>query len=96
MTEVTTLKELSLNTEMKYKLIFITMHESQGGGFQGNEEGTEDEEAPQAHYFGYLCNFATSQWCAIDDEDVEIVEENIVLEDAYYENWAQASEPLQH
>jgi hypothetical protein len=84
MTEVTTLKELSLNTEMKYKLIFITMHESQGGGFQGNEEGTEDEEAPQAHYFGYLCNFATLQWCAIDDEDIKIVEENIVLEDAKY------------
>ena len=82
MNEVTTPKELSLNTEMKYKLRFITMHEGQGGGFQGNKEGTEDEEAPQAHYFGYLCNFATSQWCAIDDEDVEIVKENIVLEDA--------------
>ena len=67
---------------MKYKLRFITIHEGQGGGFQGNEEGTEDEEASQAHYFGYLCNFATSQWCQIDDEDVEIVEENIVLEDA--------------
>ena len=84
MNEVTTPKELSLNTEVKYKLRFITMHEGQGGGFQGNKEGTEDEEAPQAHYFGYLCNFATSQWCAIDNEDVEIVEENIVLEDAKY------------
>lgn len=82
MNKVTTLRELSPNKDMKYKLRFITIHEGQGGGFQGNEEGTEDEEASQAHYFGYLCNFATSQWCQIDDEDVEIVEENIVLEDA--------------
>ena len=74
MNEVTTLKELSLNTEMKYKLRFITTHEGQGGGFQGNKEGTEDEDAPQAHYFGYLCNFATSQWYQIDDE-VEVVED---------------------
>ena len=64
---------------MKYKLRFITMHEGQGGGFQGNEEGTEDEEAPQAHYFGYLCNFATSQWYQLDDDDVEEVEEMIVF-----------------
>ena len=82
MNKVTTLRELSPNKDMKYKLRFITIHEGQGGGYQGNEEGTEDEEASQAHYFGYLCNFATSQWCQIDDEDVEIVEENIVLEDA--------------
>ena len=67
---------------MKYKLRFITIHEGQGGGYQGNEEGTEDEEASQAHYFGYLCNFATSQWCQINDEDVEIVGESIILEDA--------------
>jgi hypothetical protein len=44
---------------MKYKFRFITMYEGQGGGFQGNEEETEDKEAPQAFYFGYLCNFAT-------------------------------------
>ncbi len=82
MNELTTSKELSPNKDMKYKLRFITMHEGQGGGFQGNEDGTEDEEAPQAHYFGYLCNFATSQWYQLDDEDVEEVEEKIVLEDA--------------
>jgi hypothetical protein len=58
------------------------MHEGQGGGFQGNEEGTEDEETPRAHYFGYLCYFATLQWYQIDDDDVEEVEEKIVLEDA--------------
>ena len=40
------------------------------------------EEAPQAHYFEYLCNFATSQWYQIDDDDVEEVEEEIVLQAA--------------
>ena len=79
---MTTLKELSPNIGMKYKLRFITMHEGQGGGFQGNKEGTEDKEAPQAHYFGYLYNFATSQWFQIGDQDVEIVEEKIVFKDA--------------
>jgi hypothetical protein len=82
MNKVTTLRELSPNKDMKYKLRFITIHEGQGGGFPGNEEGTEDEKAPQAHYFGYLYNFATSQWCQMDGEGVEIMEENIVLEDA--------------
>ena len=82
MHELTTSKELPPNKDMKYKLRFITMHEGQGGGFQGNEEVTEDKETPQAHYFGYLCNFATSQWYQLDDEDVEEVEEKIVLEDA--------------
>ena len=52
MNKVTTLRELSPNKDMKYKLRFITIHEGQGGGYQGNEEGTEDEEASQAHYFG--------------------------------------------
>ena len=51
MNELTTSKELPHNKDMKYKLRFITMHEDQGGGFQGNEEGTEDEETPQAHCF---------------------------------------------
>ena len=51
------------------------MHEDQGGGFHKNEEGTEDEETPQAHYFGCLCDFATLQWYQINDEDVEEVEE---------------------
>ena len=58
------------------------MHVGQGRGFQGNEEVTEDEETPQAHYLVYLCNFAISQWYRINDEDVEVVEEKIVLEDA--------------
>ena len=82
MNELTDSKELPPNEDMKYQLRFITIHEGQGGGFQGNEDGTEDKEAPQAHYFGYLCNFATSQWYQLDDDDVEEVEEKIVLEDA--------------
>ena len=84
MNKVTTSKERSPYKDMNNKLRFITVHEGQGGGFQGNEEGTEDEEAPQAHYFGYLCNFATSQWYQLDDDDVDVeeVEEKIVLEDA--------------
>jgi hypothetical protein len=82
MNELTDIRELPPNEDMKYQLRFITIHEGQGGGFQGNEDGTEDEEAPQAHYFGYLCNFATSQWYQLDDDDVEEVEEKIVLEDA--------------
>ena len=52
MNKVTTSKELPPKMDMKYQLRFITMHEGHGGGFQGNEEETEDEEAPQAHYFG--------------------------------------------
>ena len=36
---------------------------------------------PQAHYFGYLCNFATLQWYQIDDDDdVDDMEEKIDLE----------------
>ena len=42
MNELTTSKERPPNKDMKYKLRFITMHEGQGGGFQINEEGTED------------------------------------------------------
>jgi hypothetical protein len=82
MNELTDSKELPPNEDMKYKIRFITMHEGQGGGFQGNEDGAEDEEVHQTHYFGYLCNFATSQWYQLDDDDVEEVEEKIVLEDA--------------
>ena len=82
MHKLTTSKELPPNKDMKYKLRFITMHEGQGGGFQGNEVATEDEETPQAHYFGYLCNFALSQWYQLDDDNVKEVEEKIVLQDA--------------
>jgi hypothetical protein len=82
MNELITSKELPPNKDMKYQLRFITMHEGQGGGFQGSDEGSEDGEAPQAHYFGYLCNFATSQWYQLDDDKVEEVEEKIVLQDA--------------
>ncbi len=82
MNELITSKELPPNKDMKHKLRCITMHEGQGGGCQGNEEETEDKEASQAHYFGYLCNFATLQWYQLDDDNVEEVEEKIVLEDA--------------
>ena len=60
MNKGTTSKELPPNNNMKYKLRVITMHEGHGGGFQENEEVTEEEDTPHAHYFGYLSNFATS------------------------------------
>jgi len=82
MNQLITSKDSPSNKGMQYKLRFISMHEGEGGGFEGNEEETEDEEEPQAHYFGYLCNFATSQWFQIDDDDVEEVEEKIVLQDS--------------
>ena len=38
----------------------------------GRKRGRKDE----AHYYGYLCNFVTSQWCKLEDKDVDDVEEN--------------------
>ena len=51
---------------------------------QGNNELENTDVAAQngAHYYGYLCNFASSQWYKLDDHDVDDVEENEVLADA--------------
>lgn len=51
---------------------------------QGNNESESTDVAAQkgAHYYGYLCNFASSQWYKLDDHDVDDVEENEVLADA--------------
>ncbi len=38
----------------------MTMHEVEGGGFQENEEETEDKETPQAHF---LDTFVILQHC---------------------------------
>lgn len=51
---------------------------------QGNNELENTDVAAQygAHYYGYLFNFASSQWYKLDDHDVDDVEENEVLADA--------------
>ena len=51
---------------------------------EGNKElEATDVVAPNgAHYYGYLCNFSSSQWYKLDDHDVDVVEENEVLADA--------------
>ena len=51
---------------------------------QGNNELENTNVVAQngAHYYGYLCNFASSQWYKLDDHDVDDVEENEVLADA--------------
>ena len=36
----------------------------------------------EARYFGYVCNFATTQWFKLDDKEVEEVEEEDVLKNA--------------
>ena len=45
-------------------------------------EATDVAAEKGAHYYGYLCNFATSQWYKLDDNDVDNVAENEVLADA--------------
>ena len=66
-----------------YLLRFVTLHEGYGGGTgvtvvkpKGKKKETE------AHYFGYVCNFATTQWFQLDDKEVEEVEEKDVLKNA--------------
>ena len=58
--------------DMTYLLRFVTVHEGQGGGSQ-------EQEGLQAHYFGYVCNFATTQWFQLDDKEIKEVEEEEVL-----------------
>ncbi len=41
----------------------------------------ERERKDEAHYYGYLCNFVTSKWYKLDDNDVDDVEENDMLLD---------------
>jgi hypothetical protein len=81
-------KELPPSKDMRYKIRCVTIHDSQGGGFQDKEtgrkkrekkgkgnkkgirkkKGEEEEELGgdgmtlEAHYYGYLHNFLTSQW----------------------------------
>jgi hypothetical protein len=66
-----------------YLLRFVTLHEGYGGGTgvtvvkpKGKKKETE------AHYFGYVCNFATTQWFKLDDKDVDEVAEEDVLKNA--------------
>ena len=63
-----------------YLLRFVTLHEGYGGGTGVNvvkPKGKKKET--EAHYFGYVCNFATTQWFKLDDKKVVEVEEEDVL-----------------
>ena len=65
-------KESPSLKDMTYLLRFVTNHEGQGGGSQ-------DQEGLIAHYFGYVCNFATAQWFQLDDDEIMEVEEEDFL-----------------
>ncbi len=68
-----------------YLLRFVTLHEGYGGGHQKTvvkPKGKKKEMTTEAHYFGYVCNFATTQWFKLDDENVVEVEEDDVLKNA--------------
>ena len=68
-------KESPSLKDMTYLLRFVTNHEGQGGGSQ-------DQEGLIAHYFGYVCNFATAQWFQLDDDEIMEVEEEDVLKNS--------------
>jgi hypothetical protein len=68
-----------------YLLRFVTLHEGYGGGHQKTgvkPKGKKEEMTTEAHYFGYVCNFATTQWFKLDDKNVVEVEEEDVLKNA--------------
>ena len=68
-----------------YLLRFVTLHEGYGGGTGVTvvkPKGKKKKMTTEAHYFGYVCNFATTQWFKLDDKDIEEVEEEDVLKNA--------------
>jgi hypothetical protein len=68
-----------------YLLRFVTLHEGYGGGHQKTvvkPKGKKKEMTTEAHYFGYVFNFATTQWFKLDDKNVVEVEEDDVLKNA--------------
>ena len=68
-----------------YLLRFVTLHEGYGGGHQKTgvkPKGKKKEMTTEAHYFGYVCNFAMTQWFKLDDKKVVEVEEEDVLKNA--------------
>ncbi len=70
-----------------YLLRFVTLHEGYGGGHQKTglkPKGKKKVMTMEAHYFGYVCNFATTQWFKLDNKDVDEVEEEDVLKNAQY------------
>ena len=66
---------------MRYKLRFVSVHKGQGGCVEQDKKKKKRGKKDEAHYYGYLCNFVTSQWYKLDDKDVEDVEENDMLLD---------------
>ena len=70
--------------DMRYKLRTISLNKGQGGGFKEQEakkKGRKRGRKDEAHYYGYLCNFVTSKWYKLDDNNVDDVEENDMLLD---------------
>ena len=70
--------------DMRYKLRIVSVHTGQGGCFKEQEtkkKGRKRGRKDEAHYYGYLCNFVSSKWYKLDDNDVDDVEENDMLLD---------------
>ncbi len=69
--------------DMTYLLRFVTIHEGHGGGYQKTEEKPKGKKKRhQKLIFGYVCNFATTQWFKLDDKKVEEVEEEDELKNS--------------
>ena len=70
------MNQMQSNTpkDKMYLLRFVAVHEGEGGG--------HEETEAQAHYFGYVCNFASTQWFKLDDNDVDEVREEDVLKNS--------------
>jgi hypothetical protein len=73
----------SIHKDKTYLLRFVTLHEGEGGGHEKTEVKPKNKKGKtMAHYFGYVCNFATTQWFKLDDKEVEEVEVEDVLKNS--------------
>ena len=84
MNQVCSSEALPHKRDMRYKLRIVSVHTGQGRGFKEQEtkkKGRKRGRKDEAHYYGYLCNFVSSKWYKLDDNDVDDVEENDMLLD---------------
>ena len=60
MNEIWSSEALPPEKDMRYRLIFVSVHEGQGGGCQEHEtkkKGRKRGRKDEAHYYGYLCKY---------------------------------------